>query len=97
LRERRRMVVLTSAEDLEIEAGLLRLQAVVDDLLDEKAALKLSTRSIRAPSDEELVSMREAVEAIHELNAKSRKASAIIAAVEEVAGSLPKTAPRARA
>jgi len=97
LRERRKKVVLTSLEDLEIGVGLLRLQAEVDDLLDEEAALELSTKSIRAPSDEELVSMREAVKAIHELNAKSREASAIIAAVVEVAGSLRKRSPGARA
>ena len=90
LRERRRTVILSNAEDLQIEAGLLRLQAAADDLLDEKAALRLSTKSISAPSDEALSEMRDAVAAIHNLNAKSRQASAIIAAVVEVAGSLPK-------
>ncbi len=90
LRERRRAVILSNAEDLEIEAGLLRLQAAVDDLLDEKGALELSTKGIRPPSDEELSDMRDAVKAIHDLNGKSRKASAIIATVVEVAGSLPK-------
>jgi IS4 transposase len=90
LRERRRAVILSNAEDLQIEAGLLRLQAAADDLLDEKAALKLSTKSISAPSDEDLSEMRDAVAAIHNLNAKSKQASAIIAAVVEVAGNLPK-------
>jgi len=90
LRQRRRTVILSNAEDLQIEAGLLRLQAAADDLLDEKAALKLSTKSISAPSDEALSEMRDAVAAIHNLNAKSRQANAIIAAVVEVAGSLPK-------
>ncbi len=90
LRERRRTVILSNSEDLQIDAGLLRLQAAADDLLDEKAALKLSTKSISAPSDGALSEMRDAVAAIHNLNAKSKQASAIIATVEEVAGSLPK-------
>src|SRR6266508_4642202 len=90
LRERRKTVVLTNDEDLEIETGLLRLQAAADDLLDEKAALKLSTKSIATPSDEALSGMRDAVAAIHNLNAKSKQASAIIAAVVEIAGNLPK-------
>jgi hypothetical protein len=90
LEERRRTVILTSSEDLQINAGLLRLDAAIRDLLDEKAALKLSTKSISAPSPETLADMRDAVEAIHDLNAKSRKTSAIIAIVVEVAGSLPK-------
>jgi hypothetical protein len=90
LRERRKTAVLTNDEDLEIDTGLLRLQAAADDLLDEKAALKLSTKSIRPPSDNELNDLRDKVDAIHKLNVKSRKASAIIAAVVELAGSLPK-------
>ncbi len=89
LRERRKTMVLSSTEDLEIDTALLRLQAAADDLLDEKAALKLSAKRIRPPSDRELSEMRDSVEAIHALNAKSRRVSAIIAAVEEVAGSLP--------
>ncbi len=89
LRERRKTVVLTNDEDLEIETGLLRLQAAADDLLDEKAALKLSAKSIRPPSEDELKELRGEVEAIHDLNAKSKRASAIIAAVVEVAGNLP--------
>jgi len=89
LRERRKTVVLTNDEDLEIETGLLRLQAAADDLLDEKAALMLSAKSIRPPSEDELKELRGEVEAIHDLNAKSKRASAIIAAVVEVAGNLP--------
>ncbi len=90
LRDRRRAVILSNAEDLEIEAGLLRLQAAADDLLNEKAALKLSTKSIPPPSDDELKALRDKVAAIHELNVQSKQASAIIAAVVEVAGGLPK-------
>jgi hypothetical protein len=90
LRDRRRAVILSNAEDLEIEAGLLRLQAAADDLLDEKAALKLSTKIISPPSDGELTALRDKVAAIHALNVQSQQASAIIAAVVEIAGSLPK-------
>jgi hypothetical protein len=90
LRDRRRTVILSNAEDLDIDAGLLRLQAAADDLLDEKAALQLSTKSISPPSDYELKALRDKVAAIHELNVQSNQASAIIAAVVEIAGSLPK-------
>ena len=76
-------------EAFEIETSLLRLQFAADDLLDEKAALKLSTKNIRAPKDEELSEMRDKVEAIHQINVKNRKAKVIIAAVEDVAGDLP--------
>jgi hypothetical protein len=90
LRERRRVAILTSDEEFEIETGLLRLQVAADDLLDEKAALKLSAKSIRAPSAGQLSEMRDAVEAIRKINAKNRKAKVIIDAVVEVAGNLPK-------
>ena len=89
LRERRKSVILTDDEAFEIETSLLRLQFAADDLLDEKAALKLSTKNIRAPKDEELSEMRDKVEAIHQINVKNRKAKVIIAAVEDVAGDLP--------
>jgi len=89
LRERRRSAILTADEEFEIETGLLRLQVAADDLLDEKAALKLSTKSIRAPKVEELSETRDAVEAIHKINVKNRKAKVIIEAVADVAGSLP--------
>lgn len=89
LRERRKSVILTDDEAFEIETGLLRLQFAADDLLDEKAALKLSTKNIRAPKDEELSEMRDTVDAIHKINVKNKKAKVIIAAVEDVAGSLP--------
>jgi hypothetical protein len=90
LEDRRRAVILSNAEDLQINAGLLRMDAAIRDLLDEKAALRLSTKSISAPSAQTLADMRAAVEAIHALNAASRRTSAIIAAVVEVAGSLPR-------
>jgi hypothetical protein len=89
LRQRRKAVILTDDEAFEIETGLLRLQFAADDLLDEKAALQLSTRNIRAPKDEELSEMRDAVDAIHEINVKNKKAKVILAAVEDVAGDLP--------
>lgn len=89
LRQRRKAVILTDDEAFEIETGLLRLQFAADDLLDEKAALQLSTRSIRAPKDAELSEIRDAVDAIHEINVKNRRARIIIAAVEDVAGDLP--------
>jgi len=89
LEERRRAVILTASEDMQINSGLLRLDAAIRDLLDEKAALKLSTKSIAAPSAKALAEMRDAVAAIHELNVESRRTSAIIATVVEVAGNLP--------
>ena len=84
----RRDTGVTSNEKLLIELERTRLKFKQDDLMDWKAAYKLNTKSLTAPSPEAIRAMRAKVQAISALNAADARTRAIVRAAVEVAGTL---------